>query len=261
MIHKYIRRRLCYYLELVAVWIISRTYKKVPASWTLKLMEPVIRHFALGIEIPSRKYVRAVKEVSDRIDLFENVQAYNPIRSKEGPDRHKMVLLDYMNGESVYIPVSMMRSRFILALIECGSVSAYIKKYLRGYNSKPAREAVFRKYIRLRCKHDIPFFAGLYLRFKDNSDPVTKMSPSMREDVKIVHKMIFRKGCCMQKVQQIADRLGWFSICYPYWLQSEGESNDHLPQIPDLVSKPSNMLMVCQHCHDIIHGFNPPRPA
>ena len=34
-----------------------------------------------------------------------------------------------------------------------------------------------------------------------------------------------------------------------------------LKQRPDLVSKPSNMLMVCQHCHDIIHGFNPPRPA
>lgn len=93
---------------------------------------------------------------------------YNPITGKNAPGiRVEVVIKDYLDGQKIWVPVEMFRSRFFRVLVNIGSINEYVRKKMPNQNPVKARKAVVRKLIRLRCKHDFYFFAGAYARIKN----------------------------------------------------------------------------------------------
>lgn len=93
---------------------------------------------------------------------------YNPLTGENAPGlRARVVIKDFMMGKPLYLPMPMLRSRFVRVLIHYGSIDEYVKAKMPHANKEKARKAVWRRFIRLRCKHDFYFFAYAYARIKN----------------------------------------------------------------------------------------------
>lgn len=116
----------------------------------------------------------------DKARLRTLFTKYNPMTGKNAPGKRFLcVLSDFMGGKELWLPLPMLRSRFLRALIKCGSITTYIDKYGIGgsvrrsvarsgiTDTAKAREAIVRRLCRLRCKHDFCFFAYAYARIKN----------------------------------------------------------------------------------------------
>lgn len=117
-------------------------------------------------KIPKKLFDEIIREDKKRMKVL--FIRYDPLTGKDAPGKRICVrLTDFFGGQDLWVPIQMMRSRFFRALLNCGSISKYIEKHFQGYNPVKAREAVIRKYCRLRCKHDFYFFAYAYARIKN----------------------------------------------------------------------------------------------
>lgn len=130
---------------------------------------------------------------------------YDPLTGRNAPGKRVVVTLsDFMGGKKLYLPLPMLKSKFIRALINCGSIDAYVAKYYTDsarrspvgrYHSAAnprAREAVIRRFCRLRCKHDFYFFAYAYARIKNKEggeDIPFYLRPAQVKVCKIMEKM------------------------------------------------------------------------
>ena len=102
------------------------------------------------------------------IRLKSLLTRYNPITGKDAPGKRvRVVLADFMNGEELWIPVETFRSKFFRALVNCGSIEAYVERFMPDENKEKSRLAVLHRFLYLRCKHDFYFFAGAYARIKN----------------------------------------------------------------------------------------------
>lgn len=116
--------------------------------------------------IPAKLLERMLAEDERRMGVL--FTRYDPITGERAPgQRARIVIADFMEGRALFIPLPMLRSRFVRVLINCNSVEAYVRKYLPGVDLAKARKAVIRRFIRLRCKHDFYFFAYAYARIKN----------------------------------------------------------------------------------------------
>jgi len=95
-------------------------------------------------------------------------QRYNPLTGENAPGiRARVLISDFMGGKALYLPTTMLRSRFVRVLIGYGSIEAYVKAKMPWADYEKARKAVWRRFIRIRCKHDFYFFAYAYARIKN----------------------------------------------------------------------------------------------
>lgn len=129
-------------------------------------------------EIPRQVLDSMLAENDKRMEVL--MFKYNPVTGEKAPGlRAEMTLTDFLGGRTTYIPVEMFSERFIRVLYNCGSFATYIERYLdddnlsSDYDSK--KETVLRTYIRLRCKYDFYFFAGVYgtIKNKDGGPDIT----------------------------------------------------------------------------------------
>lgn len=96
-------------------------------------------------------------------------KSYNPVTGENAPGlRAELRIADFLDGRPQFIPVEMLAEDFILALFNCGSFSGYIQKFLPDDDDWDSQfETVVRHYVRLRCKYDFYFFAGMYAKIKN----------------------------------------------------------------------------------------------
>lgn len=131
--------------------------------------------------------------VEDRRRMSVLMDSYDPMTGENAPGvRFSCVIADFLGGQKLYLPVAMLKSRFIRMLVKCGSVSAYVAAYMPGHNLTAAREAVVRRFCRLRCKHDFYFFAFAYARIKNKEggkDIPFKLRPAQIKVCKTFEKM------------------------------------------------------------------------
>ncbi len=100
--------------------------------------------------------------------IKELFSSYRPITGENAPGlRFEVTIEDFLDGRKLYLPVEMLSSKKFCAIIKCGSIEAFCKKFLSKVDAEQARDAVFRFIIRLRCKHDFYFFAYAYARIKN----------------------------------------------------------------------------------------------
>lgn len=142
--------------------------------------------------IPKRLLEKIISEDSRRKAVL--FKGYNPLSGENAPGkRARIVISDFMGGKPLFIPVEMLRIRFVRVLIHYGSIEAYVKaKMPAGINYAKARKAVWRRFIRLRCKHDFYFFAYAYARIKNKEggpDIPFYLRPAQIKTCKVFERM------------------------------------------------------------------------
>ena len=117
-------------------------------------------------QISDKKLKEILAEDTRRLkSLFAT---YRPITGENAPGlRFELQMPDFLQGKKLYLPVEMLKEKKFCAIIKCGSIQAFIEKYMADYDPAKARDAIFRYLIRLRCKHDFYFFAYAYARIKN----------------------------------------------------------------------------------------------
>lgn len=116
--------------------------------------------------LPKPLAQKILKENARRLAVL--MDRYNPMTGYKAPgQRFKCTITGILGGQTLYLPVPMLRARWFRVLLKCGSVEAYITEYMQEYSREAATEAVVRRFCRLRCKHDFYFFAYAYARIKN----------------------------------------------------------------------------------------------
>lgn len=117
-------------------------------------------------QISDKKLKEILAENTRRLESL--LASYRPITGENAPGlRFESQMPDFLNGKKLWLPVEMLKEKKFCAIIKCGSIQAFIEKYMADYDPDKARDAVFRYLIRLRCKHDFYFFAYAYARIKN----------------------------------------------------------------------------------------------
>ena len=90
---------------------------------------------------------------------------FNPITG-EGSigEREKVTIADYPTPIQ-YLPVEMLNVPLVRQLTDAGSIGAFIKS-IGEEDSEEQRERVIERFVRIRCRHDFPFWAALYVFIK-----------------------------------------------------------------------------------------------
>jgi hypothetical protein len=141
--------------------------------------------------IPKRLKEQILREDKKRLAVL--LDSYDPLSGRKAPGRRFVCKIDgILGGQTLYLPVEMLKKRWFRALVKCASVSKYINKYMPEANPQQASEAIVRRFCRLRCKHDFYFFAYAYARIKNKDggkDIPFKLRPAQIKVCKTFEKM------------------------------------------------------------------------
>lgn len=117
-------------------------------------------------QMPEKLLREVLAEDARRVAVLQT--RYDPLTGLAAPGRRvAVVVADFMGGQQLYLPLAMLDEPFIRALLRCGSIHAYCARFMQGMPTDRAREAIVRRFCRLRCKHDFCFFAYAYGRIKN----------------------------------------------------------------------------------------------
>ena len=129
---------------------------------------------------------------AERIETL--FRPYNPLTGENAPGvRFYFSLKEMDNSVTIYLPQEMLRERYILQLMDSGSIEAYIDKYIPDCEDyKRTTDILMKRYVRLRCKYDFYFFAFAFARIKNKSggaDIPFYLRPAQRKLVKVFEEM------------------------------------------------------------------------
>lgn len=114
---------------------------------------------------------------------------YNPVTGQDAPGMRAIVSLsDFLEGKALFLPVEMFTQPFVRALVNAGSIQAYILRFCPHLDPDEARDTVFRRFIRMRCSSDFYFFAYCYARIKNKNggaDIPFYLRPAQRKLVEV----------------------------------------------------------------------------
>lgn len=91
-----------------------------------------------------------------------------------------------------YLPVEMMDEPFVKSLSKAGSVEAFIRDALLLPVTDEARDKVVEEFIRIRQKHDFPFWAAMFAYIKrkgGGTDVLFRLNRPQRKLIKRLEKM------------------------------------------------------------------------
>lgn len=91
-----------------------------------------------------------------------------------------------------YLPVEMMDETFVKSLSKAGSVEAFIRDALMLPVTDEARDKVLEEFIRIRQKHDYPFWAAMFAYIKrkgGGTDVLFRLNRPQRKLIKRLEKM------------------------------------------------------------------------
>lgn len=92
---------------------------------------------------------------------------FDPITGKGSVGKRFRLALPDFPLEEQWLPVSMKKVRLIKLLMKHGSIGKFLTDELCAENTESERSKVVKKLIRLRCKHDFPFWAAMFVFIKN----------------------------------------------------------------------------------------------
>lgn len=121
---------------------------------------------------------------------------FNPITGKGSTgERVRFELPDFAVPVQ-YLPKSMMDVRLVRQLIKAKTIKAFIENFLKQPYTAEAHAAVEDALVRLRIKHDFPFWAAflVFIKNKDGGDDVRfRLTPPQRRIVRYFEKCRLEK--------------------------------------------------------------------
>lgn len=122
-----------------------------------------------------RKKDKASASGTDEIDLIlaENARrhgvinaVFNPVTGEGSIGKREKVSIPDISTQPLWLPVTMMRVPLVKNLVEAGSIRRFITETLKEEYTETNRLKVIDRFIRVRCRHDFPYWAATYIYIK-----------------------------------------------------------------------------------------------
>lgn len=91
---------------------------------------------------------------------------FNPITGEGSPGERKEVYIEDLFPHHMRLPLPMLKNKLVRLIVKAGSIEAFCRSRYQQYDPE-AREMVVREFIRVRCRHDFPFYAYAYNQIKN----------------------------------------------------------------------------------------------
>lgn len=172
-----------------------------------------------------------------------------------------------------YLPVEMMEEPFVKKLSKAGSVDAFIRDALMLPVTDEARDKVVEEFIRIRQKHDYPFWAAMFAYIKrkgGGTDVLFRLNRPQRKLIKRLEKM--RKAgkpirLILLKARQwggstaIQIYMAWLQLVHEVGLNSliiahQGTGSDEIKDMFDRMIKSYPVEML----HELGDAYAPNEP-
>ena len=198
---------------------------------------------------------------------------FNPITG-EGSigQRARFTVSDYPIPTQ-YLPVEMMDEPFVKSLSKAGSVEAFIRDALLLPVTDEARDKVIEEFIRIRQKHDYPFWAAMFAYIKrkgGGTDVLFRLNRPQRKLIERLEKM--RKAgkpirLILLKARQwggstaIQIYMAWLQLVHEVGLNSliiahQGTGSDEIKDMFDRMIKSYPVEML----HELGEAYAPNEP-
>ncbi|MBQ2857940.1 MAG: terminase [Bacteroidaceae bacterium] len=122
-----------------------------------------------------RKQPTSLQEIIDGI-ISENAKRisiintpFKPITGKGSIGERIEIIIDDFPIRRQYLPIEMMKVPLVRQLSECGSIKAFLQKIgtLEEDDYESARLKIISQFVRIRNKHDFPFWAAMFVYIKN----------------------------------------------------------------------------------------------
>ena len=172
-----------------------------------------------------------------------------------------------------YLPIEMMDEPFVKKLSKAGSVDAFIRDALMLPVTEEARDKVVEEFIRIRRKHDYPFWAAMFAYIKrkgGGTDVLFRLNRPQRKLIKRLEKM--RKAgkpirLILLKARQwggstsIQIYMAWLQLVHEVGLNSliiahQGTGSDEIKDMFDRLVKSYPVEML----HELGDAYAPNEP-
>ena len=172
-----------------------------------------------------------------------------------------------------YLPIEMMDEPFVKKLSKAGSVDAFIRDALMLPVTEEARDKVVEEFIRIRQKHDYPFWAAMFAYIKrkgGGTDVLFRLNRPQRKLIKRLEKM--RKAgkpirLILLKARQwggstsIQIYMAWLQLIHEVGLNSliiahQGTGSDEIKDMFDRMIKSYPVEML----HELGDAYAPNEP-
>ncbi len=91
---------------------------------------------------------------------------FNPVTGEGSPGRRREVFIPDLYPHHMRLPVAMLKNKLVRLVLKAGGIEAFcLDRY--GECGEETREKVVREFIRVRCRHDFPFYAYAYNEIKN----------------------------------------------------------------------------------------------
>lgn len=126
------------------------------------------RRAELAPDMPNAADDAAVNEIL-RLNNRRNAEMFAPFNPLTGEgsvgERVRVELPDFVLPVQ-WLPAPMMNVPFVKKLLKAGSIAKFLSNVLHVEPNEEDASKVSQQFIRLRCKHDFPFWAAFFVRIK-----------------------------------------------------------------------------------------------
>ena len=129
---------------------------------------------------------------SSALDCSRLPAPFNPITGEGSIGQRVAFTVSDYPIPTQYLPVEMMDEPFVKSLSKAGSVDAFIRDALMLPVTDEARDKVVEEFIRIRQKHDYPFWAAMFAYIKrkgGGTDVLFRLNRPQRKLIKRLEKM------------------------------------------------------------------------
>lgn len=198
---------------------------------------------------------------------------FNPITGKGSIGQRVAFTVSDYPIPTQYLPVEMMDEPFVKSLSKAGSVDAFIRDALMLPVTDEARDKVVEEFIRIRQKHDYPFWAAMFVYIKrkgGGTDVLFRLNRPQRKLIKRLEKM--RKAgkpirLILLKARQwggstaIQIYMAWLQLVHEVGLNSliiahQGTGSDEIKDMFDRMIKSYPVKML----HELGEAYAPNEP-
>lgn len=106
-----------------------------------------------------------LNENARRLDV--NNAPFNPVTGRGSVGRRVRVEIAGFPIPTQWLPLSVMSVPLVKKLAQCGDLDTFIATTIKEDYSEDDRLKVIEKFVRIRCRHDFPFWAALYVWIKN----------------------------------------------------------------------------------------------
>lgn len=198
---------------------------------------------------------------------------FNPITGEGSIGQRVAFTVSDYPIHTQYLPVEMMDEPFVKSLSKAGSVDAFIRDALMLTVTDEARDKVVEEFIRIRQKHDYPFWAAMFAYIKrkgGGTDVLFRLNRPQRKLIKRLEKM--RKAgkpirLILLKARQwggstaIQIYMAWLQLVHEVGLNSliiahQGTGSDEIKDMFDRMIKSYPVEML----HELGDAYAPNEP-